>query len=204
MRSLRFQKSGQMMRFPTFLDPEIAFRCPSSPATGGNHFSLMFAEAGWDPEGDIPEPRKAGRRACQAGLWRRPSQSLLDEYTCWLKEKTQVRQVDGWVEITTSYLDRHNDYLQIFVRRQNSGYTLTDAGYILQDLELSGCKLDTAKRKALLMMTLRGFGVKLNRGMLEVHTSAANFAASKHNLIQAMLAVNDLFALATPMTASLF
>lgn len=131
-------------------------------------------------------------------------QSLLDEYTRWLKEKTQVRQVDEWVEITTPYLDRHNDYLQIYAQRHNSEYILTDAGYILQDLEHSGCKLDTPKRKALLMMTLNGFGVKLEKDMLEVHTSAANFAPSKHNLIQAMLAVNDLFCLATPMTASLF
>lgn len=131
-------------------------------------------------------------------------QSLLDEYTRWLKEKTQVRQVDEWVEITTPYLDRHNDYLQIYAQRHNSEYILSDAGYILQDLEHSGCKLDTPKRKALLMMTLNGFGVKLEKDMLEVHTSAANFAPSKHNLIQAMLAVNDLFCLATPMTASLF
>jgi hypothetical protein len=131
-------------------------------------------------------------------------QSLLDEYTHWLKEKTQVRQVDEWVEITTPYIDRHNDYLQIYAQRHNSEYILSDAGYILQDLEQSGCKLDTPKRKALLMMTLNGFGVKLQRDMLEVHTSAANFAPSKHNLIQAMLAVNDLFCLATPMTASLF
>ena len=131
-------------------------------------------------------------------------QSLLDEYTCWLKEKIQVRQVDGWVEITTPYLDRHNDYLQIYAQRRNSGYILTDDGYIIQDLEQSGCKPDTQKRKNLLMMTLNGFGVKLNRGILEVHTSTANFAPSKHNLIQAMLAVNDLFSLAMPITASLF
>ena len=131
-------------------------------------------------------------------------QSLLDEYSRWLREKTQVRQVDEWVEITTPYLDRHNDYLQIYARRQNSGYILTDAGYILQDLELSGCKLDSPKRKALLSMTLNGFGVKLNGDRLEVHTPAASFAPGKHNLIQAMLAVNDLFSLATPMTASLF
>jgi hypothetical protein len=131
-------------------------------------------------------------------------QSLLDEYSRWLKEKTQVRQVDEWVEITTPYLDRHNDYLQIYAQRHGTEYILTDAGYILQDLEQSGCKLDTPKRKALLMMTLNGFGVKLNGDMLEMHTSAANFAPSKHNLIQAMLAVNDLFSLATPMTASLF
>lgn len=53
-------------------------------------------------------------------------QSLLDEYTRWLKEKTQVRQVDEWVEITTPYLDRHNDYLQIYARRRNGNYVLTD------------------------------------------------------------------------------
>ncbi|KAF5087175.1 hypothetical protein DSECCO2_50990 [anaerobic digester metagenome] len=131
-------------------------------------------------------------------------QSLVDEYTRWLKEKTQLRQVDEWVEITTPYLDRHNDYLQIYARRRNGDYVLTDAGYILQDLELSGCKLDSPKRRALLMMTLNGFGVKLNSDRLEVYTSATSFAPSKHNLIQAMLAVNDLFGLATPMTASLF
>ena len=131
-------------------------------------------------------------------------QGLVDEYARWLKEKTLIRRVDEWVEITTPYLDRHNDYLQIYARRRNGDYVLTDAGYILQDLELSGCKLDTQKRKSLLMMTLNGFGVKLSGDRLEVHTSAANFAPSKHNLIQAMLAVNDLFGLATPMTASLF
>ncbi len=132
-------------------------------------------------------------------------QRLLDEYVQWLKEKTQLRRIDDdWVEITTPYLDRHNDYLQIYARRQNGGYTLTDAGYILQDLEQSGCRLDTSKREALLLMTLNGFGVRQNRESLEVHTSADNFALRKHNLIQAMLAVNDLFSLAMPMTASLF
>lgn len=131
-------------------------------------------------------------------------QSLLDEYSRWLREKTQVRQVDEWVEITTPYLDRHNDYLQIYAQRRDNKYILTDAGYIIQDLEQSGCTLDTPKRKGLLLMTLNGFGVKLNGDMLEVHSSAVNFALSKHNLIQAMLAVNDLFSLSMPMTAHLF
>jgi len=131
-------------------------------------------------------------------------QHLLDEYSRWLRENTQVRQIEEWVEITTPYLDRHNDYLQIYAQRRNSGYVLTDAGYIIQDLEQSGCTLDTPKRKGLLMMTLNGFGVKLNGEMLEVHASATDFSLNKHNLIQAMLAVNDLFSLSMPMTARLF
>ena len=131
-------------------------------------------------------------------------QRLLDAYHAWLKDKTALRQVQEWVEITTPYLDRHNDYIQIYARKTNSGYVLTDDGYTIQDLEDSGCKLDSHKRQDLLCMTLNGFGVWLNGKALEVHASPENFALRKHNLLQAILAVNDMFYLAQPMVASLF
>jgi len=132
-------------------------------------------------------------------------QELLDQYWAWLKDKTKLREVDGnWVEITTPHIDRHNDYLQIYARRQNGTLVLTDDGYTISDLTRSGCRLDSPKRQALLNMTLAGFGVQLVGDRLEVHASPENFALRKHNLIQAMLAVNDLFFLAVPMVASLF
>ena len=77
--------------------------------------------------------------------------SLLDQYTKWLRDKTSLRQISDWIEITTPYLDRRNDCLQIYAKRQNGGYLLTDDGYIIEDLQQSGCKLDTGKRQALLM-----------------------------------------------------
>lgn len=132
-------------------------------------------------------------------------QKLLDQYWAWLKDKTKLREIDGdWVEITTPHLDRHNDYLQIYARRQNGILVLSDDGYTIGDLTRSGCRLDSPKRQALLGMTLAGFGVQLVGDRLEVHASPENFALRKHNLIQAMLAVNDLFFLAVPMVASLF
>lgn len=133
-------------------------------------------------------------------------QKLLDDYAAWLKDKTTLRQVnDAWVEITTPYLDRHNDYIQIYAKRSNSGFLLTDDGHIIDDLELSGCKLESQKRKDLLKQTLNGFGVQLREDrVLEAHASAENFALRKHGLVQAMLAVNDMFYLAEPMVASLF
>jgi hypothetical protein len=131
-------------------------------------------------------------------------QKLIDNYVRWLKDKTVLGQVKDWVEITTPYLDRHNDYLQIHAKRQNGGYLLSDDGYVLEDLEQSGCKLESAKRQALLRITLNGFGVHTSEGRLEIHASPDNFALRKHNLIQAMFAVNDLFYLAVPMVASLF
>jgi hypothetical protein len=131
-------------------------------------------------------------------------QRLLDAYHAWLKDKTALRQVEEWVEITTPYLDRHNDYVQIYAKKANGGYVLTDDGYTIQDLEDSGCKLESQKRQDLLRMTLNGFGVQLVGKALQVHTSPENFALRKHNLLQAMLAVNDMFYLAQPMVARLF
>jgi hypothetical protein len=109
-----------------------------------------------------------------------------------------------WIEITTPYLDRHNDYLQIYAKRDDGGFLLSDDGYIIQDLKQAGCSLESPKRQALLKLTLNGFGVHLVNGIFEVHASEENFSLRKHNLVQAMLAVNDLFYLAVPMVASLF
>ena len=132
-------------------------------------------------------------------------QKLLDDYIVWIKDKTTLREVNGsWVEITTPYLDRHNDALQIYAKRENGGYILTDDRYTIHDLEASGCVLNTGKRQDLLKLTLNGFGIKLNDDALEIHATSETFPSRKHNLIQAMLAVNDLFYLSQPMVASLF
>lgn len=132
-------------------------------------------------------------------------QKLLDEYAVWLRNKTTLREINQeWLEITSPFLDRHNDYMQIYLKRQNGGYLLTDDSHTIQDLQQSGCALESSKRRSLLNMTLNGFGIQLNHDALEVHASEDNFALRKHNLLQAMLAVNDLFYLAVPLVASLF
>lgn len=132
-------------------------------------------------------------------------EKLLSDYRAWMKDKTTLREVNGsWVEITTPYLDRHNDTLQIYARQENGGYVLTDDSYTIHDLEASGCILNTEKRRDLLEMTLHGFGVKRKNESLEVHATLENFPSRKHSLIQAMLAANDLFYLAKPVVETLF
>ena len=54
---------------------------------------------------------------------------LLDQYAQWVRDKSILREVnDQYVEITTPYLDRHNDYTQIYVRKDDGGFVLTDGG----------------------------------------------------------------------------
>ena len=131
-------------------------------------------------------------------------QKMMDGYIAWLRDKSSLREVGDWVEITTPSLDRHNDQLQIYVRRENGNFILSDDGYILQDLEQSGCKLDTPKRQELLRLTLNGFGVQRRDDALVIKATEDNFPLKKHSLVQAMLSVNDLFYLAAPHVSSLF
>lgn len=129
---------------------------------------------------------------------------LIDKYFAWLKDKTAWRQIKDWVEITTPYLDRHNDQIQLYLKQQGNDYILTDDSYTITDLIQSGCMLDSPKRQKLLQMTLSGFGVNINGQALEVRATQDNFPIKKHNLLQAILAVNDLFYLAAPAVASFF
>jgi hypothetical protein len=130
---------------------------------------------------------------------------LIDNYLRWIKDKTVLKGIDDkWTEITTPYLDRHNDCMQLYVGKEKSGYKLTDDGYIINDLENAGCVIDSPKRIELLNTTLGGFGVKLENKALTINATTENFPVKKHNMIQAMLAINDLFYLASPYVSSLF
>ncbi len=122
--------------------------------------------------------------------------TLVDQYAAWIRDRSSLRKINGdWVEITTPYLDRHNDCLQIYARKQEDGFLLTDDGEILEDLTLSGCSFDSPKRQKLLSVALAGFGIKNEDGRLEVTATKDNFPQRKHSLVQSMLAVNDLFCL---------
>jgi hypothetical protein len=90
------------------------------------------------------------------------------------------------------------------VKRENGALVLTDDGYVIEDLKLCGCELHTPKRLALLRMTVNGFGVELHGDRLEVTAFPDTFPLRKHSLVQAMLAVNDLFYVAEPHVQSLF
>ena len=131
-------------------------------------------------------------------------QQLLDSYIAWLRDKTVLRQINEWVEITTPFLDRHNDYIQIYARQDNGGFLLTDDGETISDLEMSGCKILRGKRQDLLKMVLNGFGVQEKDDALQVIASRDNIALRKHNLLQAILAVNDMFYLSKSVVESLF
>lgn len=89
--------------------------------------------------------------------------------------------------------------------KRNNRIKLSDNGYTIADLRMSGLEINTPKRESILKTVLNGFGVKLNgNDELYIEASQQNIGQKKHYLLQAILAVNDMFNLAQEAVFSLF
>lgn len=132
--------------------------------------------------------------------------NIIEEYLKWIKDNTIVKTIDeGKVcSISTPFLDRHNDHLDIYIVSNDGYFTLTDDGYTISDLKMSGFEINTPKRENILKTTLSGFGVKVKDEELYIDADKSNIGQKKHALIQSMLAVNDMFNLAQETIYSLF
>ena len=129
---------------------------------------------------------------------------LINAYVDWLRHGISAKEIGKVCELTTPFLDRHNDHIQIYALRKNGKIRLTDDGYILSDLRTSGLDLSTPKRKSTIETILNGFGVKTDGSSLTIEASQHNAGQRLHALIQAMLAVNDMFVMAQPRVATFF
>ena len=136
-------------------------------------------------------------------------ENLKNAYIEWLNTKLAYKDLDaGAIEITTPFLDRHNDRLQIYaVPMKNGEFKLTDDGYILSDLQASGFELANSNRRKQIFKTIvNGFGVTFNSNFNElfITTDFKDFPRKKHSLIQAMMTVNDMFMTTKQTVSSLF
>jgi hypothetical protein len=46
--------------------------------------------------------------------------NLIDDYLKWLRQKIIINPVGEWFEITTPFLNRHNDYIQVYAKKENN------------------------------------------------------------------------------------
>ena len=80
-----------------------------------------------------------------AAVNKQECQKLIDAYLGWLRKGLEVEAVGAACELTTPFLDRHNDHLQIYAVQRNGTIVLSDDGYILSDLRTSGLDLQYAE-----------------------------------------------------------
>lgn len=131
---------------------------------------------------------------------------LVGSYLNWIRNDVSAASLTEEIsELTTPFLDRHNDHLQIYAERQSADlFLLTDDGYILAELKSSGVETRGTRREQIIQSLLAGHGVRLNGRELQTEASRSELGRRVHNLIQAMLSLDDMFVLAQPAVQTLF
>jgi hypothetical protein len=131
--------------------------------------------------------------------------NLIDSYLNWLKEKINYKEINGFYEITTPFLNHINDNIQFYLKRDEKNHIyMTDDGDTLDNLELAGIDINQPARKKELESILNGFGVKLKGRELHTIATPATFPMRKNNFIQAILAIDDLHILSSPKVEQFF
>ena len=130
---------------------------------------------------------------------------LIESYTEWLKQKINYKEINGHFEVTTPFVNHINDQIQFYLKRDDRDRIfMTDDGDTINNLEMAGVDVSTPARQKELHSILNGFGVILKGNELTTLATPATFPMRKHNFIQAMLSVDDLFILASPKVESFF
>lgn len=129
---------------------------------------------------------------------------LAESHREWLQQNTTITPRGEYVEIGLPFLDRRNDYICIYLRKDDDGFILSDCGETLDELGIEGFEATTPRRKQILDQAISGFGVTNDKGVLKVRTTLEGFGCSLNNLIQAILSVNDLHILSTPISTTNF
>lgn len=130
---------------------------------------------------------------------------LKEKYINWLEQEISVNRINEYLEITSPFLDRYNDYLQVYAKlEENNEIILTDDSYIINNLQMSGIDINSNKRKQLLKSFLNKYNVKLEEDALVIKSGIEDFPQKILFLMQAMLNVDDMFMLSQNKVASIF
>lgn len=122
-------------------------------------------------------------------------ESLFDQ---WNKKHLNFTHHEDFIEITTPFVDMHHDLIQLYFTDKNDDtpFTLTDDGYIINQLEMLGININnTQKRKEFFEVTLRSFGVNYDKKNNELYVTfdqLEDYPKKQHNLLQCIIKISDM------------
>ena len=96
-------------------------------------------------------------------------------------------------EITTSFLDIHNDHIVLHYKETTEGVWINDNGYTINDLKLIELNLESNTIKKLFEGILRRYNINLHKDMLFKSTTYQSLPQDINTFIQAILDINMLY-----------
>lgn len=109
-------------------------------------------------------------------------QSLVSEYSDWLKINSSNRPVDSWHEITVPFLDHANDHFQFYSRLRDGVLEFMDDGYTLNGLENEGVNFN-GRRSERLSSIVKDFGASLDDVNIRMQAKPDNSADAMNRYV---------------------
>lgn len=129
-------------------------------------------------------------------------------YDEWNKKSISFQEFNDFIEIQTPFLDIHNDYIHLYLTKENNHFIISDDGHIFSELEMLGVDVtNTDKRKEFFNTKLRIFGVKFNSETRELFVSfndINDYPQKQHNLLQCIIHISDMLLTSRSTLISIF
>lgn len=116
------------------------------------------------------------------------------DYADWLTSRLSSTIRRGNCEISTPFLDVHNDGLRVFVEPMRGRYLLHDNGLTFETLSLQGVDIGSSqRRKELIEETLYTYGLTIENERIQTIANDTNLPQRMHFLLCAIKRIADLW-----------
>jgi len=130
-------------------------------------------------------------------------EKLMKDYHDFFQKQFVIKDIGNYYEITSPFLDNSNDYIQVYASKDKNPIIISDDGYTLSMLELTGLKL-SENRVSLIRQVCATLGVKLEDNEMIVSTDQETFGVQLDSLLQAIIKVSDMYYLSNKRVAKVF
>lgn len=129
-----------------------------------------------------------------------------EKFIKWFNNEIAINKIGDYFEITCPFLDVNNDYIQIYIKfEENEKIYITDDGYTIDNLKLSGMDFFSDNRKAIFNSFLTKYNVNIDeQNKLFTYANNKNLSQQAFSLVQAIMNISDMFMLSKSRVTSIF
>lgn len=127
-------------------------------------------------------------------------------YLNWVKENFYKDLNSDWIEIKTPFTDLTGSYIYLYAKKNNDKIIITDYGNTMNEFELNKIELK-GQRKNYFDNILLTQGCKFGTQLKDIYiefSDVLKFPIYKHQLIQAIININDLYLISKNNVKNMF
>lgn len=106
----------------------------------------------------------------------------------------KIESTDKYVKFTTAFLDRHRDYIVLYLIKNGDSFQLTDDGFLFMDLAISGYDIKNSNKFNILLRKKYNTYIKDKQLFIRVKNNESNigFKNLLKDIAESMLCIEEI------------